>query len=238
MGLTDYGNATGAELHESVMHRSKKAQSGAGVGLTLKAEGIAAERGGRPVLAGIGFSLEAGTALSVTGPNGAGKSTLLRVIAGLLPPAAGRITLDPPDAGDPEKPVAERAHYLGHADALKGALTLREMLECAAALSGGADEGLDPAAALRRVALAHAEDLPCAYLSAGQRRRAALARLLVAPRPLWLLDEPTTALDAASQVRLTAIMADHLAGGGLIVAATHARLDLPGTRTLTLGAAA
>lgn len=210
--------------------------------LTLTVEGLAAERGGRPVFAGLDFVARAGEATAVVGRNGAGKSTLLRVLAGLLQPAAGRVALDPPDAGDPDTPVAERAHHVGHADALKAALTPREHLGFVAALLGRGTapapaDGPPPAApdeALERVALSHAADLPCGYLSAGQRRRVALARLLVARRPLWLLDEPATALDAASQAVLAEVMGEHLAGGGLIVAATHGPLGLAGVREIRL----
>ncbi len=207
--------------------------------LTLIATDVCAERGGRPVLAGVGFTLRSGEALVVTGPNGAGKSTLLRVLAGLLMPTRGSIRLDPPDHDDADTPIAERAHYVGHADALKGALTPLENLAFAAAvMAGGSRTGEAaalPAEALARVSLSHAADLPCAYLSAGQRRRVALARLLVAFRPLWLLDEPATALDARSQTLLAEIMGQHLSAGGLIIAATHAPLGLSGLRVLRLG---
>ena len=203
--------------------------------LALVVDGLAAERGGRAVFAGLSFAAQGGEALAVTGRNGAGKSTLLRVLAGLLRPSAGRIALDPPDARDPDTPVAERAHYLGHLDALKPALTPLEHLATMAALLGGTRSDVaTPEEALERVALGHAADLPCATLSAGQRRRVALARLLVAVRPLWLLDEPSTALDAASQEVLLGMMRDHLAGGGLIVAATHGPLGLDGIREIAL----
>ncbi len=205
--------------------------------LTLTVEGLAAERGGRPVFSGLAFTGRAGEALAVVGPNGAGKSTLLRILAGLLRPVAGRVALEPPDAGDPDTPVAERAHYLGHADALKAALSPRHHLDFAAALlgrPGGEGRAATPDEALERVALSHAADLPCGYLSAGQRRRVALARLIVASRPLWLLDEPATALDASAQGVLADMMRDHLAGGGLVVAATHGPLGLGAVRELRL----
>lgn len=176
--------------------------------------------------------MKGGEALLVTGPNGAGKSTFLRVLAGLLAPAAGSLTLEGAGVEQP----GQAAHYLGHAEALKGALTARENLEFWSAMLAMGDLGLDPQAALERVAMNHAPDIPVSYLSAGQRRRVAIARLLVAPRPLWLLDEPTTALDAASQARLAGLMKDHLAAGGLIVAATHGDLGLA-ARELRLGGA-
>ena len=177
------------------------------------------------MLDGIGFTLRPGEALEVTGANGAGKSTLLRALAGLAPVDEGTIVFG-------ETP-AEAAHYLGHADALKGALGVGENLAFLARLLGGG--GVEPEAALAALGLGHLVDLPAAYLSAGQRRRVALARLLVAPRPLWLLDEPTAALDAAAATSLTRMMAGHLTGGGLIVAATHAPLGLANARELRLG---
>jgi heme exporter protein A len=136
------------------------------------------------------------------------------------------------------------AHYLGHADALKGSLTVAENLAFwSAMLDGGPETGLaglarpTPLQALEQVALTHAHDLPVAYLSAGQRRRAAIGRLIVAPRPVWLLDEPTTALDTASQQRFAGLMGAHLAQGGLIIAATHADLGLANARNLQMGGA-
>ncbi len=203
--------------------------------LTLSVTELAAERGGRPIFAGLSFAVRSGEILGIAGPNGAGKSTLLRVLAGLLAPVRGGAVLDPPSAEDPEAPLAERVHYLGHADALKPALTAAENLRFARALGGPSD--VTPSEALARFGLAHAADLPCAYLSAGQRRRVALARLLVTARPLWLLDEPATALDLASQGLLATLMRDHLAKGGLIVAATHSPLGIPDVRELRLGAA-
>lgn len=202
-------------------------------GLTLTVHDLAAERGGRPVLARVGFTLAGGEALGVVGRNGAGKSTLLRALAGLLRPTAGRVALEPPDASDPDMPPSERAHYLGHADALKAALSPLDHLRFVADLYGCAG-AVEPEDALDRVALGHAADLPCGYLSAGQRRRVSLARLLVAARPLWLLDEPATALDAAAQAALAGMMREHLAGGGLIVAATHGPLGLDAPRELRL----
>jgi heme exporter protein A len=199
--------------------------------LSLQAHDLALARGGRRLAQGLSFTLKGGEALLVTGPNGAGKSTLLRVLAGLLAPASGALSLE--GAGVEAPGLA--AHYLGHAEALKGALTAQENLEFWSAMLKMGDPGLDPQAALVRVALSHAPDIPVSYLSAGQRRRVGIARLLVAPRPLWLLDEPTTALDAASQARLAALMKEHLALGGLIVAATHGDLGLP-ARELRLGA--
>jgi heme exporter protein A len=178
-------------------------------------------RGGREVFAGLTFSVEGGEALAVTGRNGAGKTTLLRLIAGLLEPAGGRLELT---GGAPDTTLAEQAHYVGHRDPLKGALSVRENLDFWYAFLGGGDAS--PASALDAVGLGALAGLPAAYLSAGQRRRLALARLLAAPRPIWLLDEPTAALDTAGQQRLAELMRKHLSGGGIIIAATHGPLGI------------
>jgi heme exporter protein A len=171
--------------------------------------------------------------LIVIGPNGAGKSSLLRTIAGLLGLSDGKLALE---GGDDELSVGEQAHYLGHADALKSALTAGENLAFWAGVLGG--DARRPAwlPALERLKLGHVADFPVRALSAGQKRRVALARLNVARRPIWLLDEPTTALDVASQTLFADIMREHLTSGGLIVAATHAPLGLENARELRLGA--
>jgi heme exporter protein A len=201
--------------------------------MRLSASSLSVERGGRIVFSDVSFAVESGQSLLVTGRNGAGKSTLLRALAGLLPLAEGRLSLTP----ESEENLAEQAHYIGHADALKGALTVVENLAFHAALLLSGRSGMEPRPALDAFGLGHLANLPAAYLSAGQRRRAALAKLLVARRPIWLLDEPTTALDAASQDLMGRIMRAHVADGGLIVAATHAALDLSSSE-LQLGAAA
>lgn len=190
------------------------------------------ERGGRQLFARLSFSLATGEALLVTGPNGAGKSSLLRAIAGFLPLGSGRVTYHGPNE---DVPAGLRAHYIGHADALKNALTAAENLDFWAAMLGAPADGPRAEAALARLALSHVADLPVAYLSAGQRRRVALARLLMAERPLWLLDEPTTALDSAAQERLADMMRGHLERGGMLIAATHSPLGLAGVRELRLG---
>jgi heme exporter protein A len=195
-------------------------------------------RGERIVFSGLSFRITAGEALILLGRNGAGKSSLLRLVAGLLRPAAGTITLD---GGDAELSIGEQAHYLGHQDALKPSLSVRENLTFWADFLGGAKPsvaGADAVAdALAAVGLGDLADLPAGYLSAGQRRRLSLARLLLVPRPLWLLDEPTAALDAAAQAGLADLMQTHLAGGGLILVATHGPLGLDGAQELRLGAA-
>ena len=199
--------------------------------MRLSANEIAIERGGRRVLSGVSFEARAGQALLVVGPNGSGKSSLLRAVAGFLPLAAGRFALE----GGAEEGIGEQAHYLGHSDALKSALTAGENLAFWADALGGDATRAAWIAALDRLGLAHVADFPVRALSAGQKRRVALARLLVAPRPIWLLDEPTTALDAAAQRQFAVVMRAHLAGGGLILAATHAPLGLDDAARLTLG---
>jgi heme exporter protein A len=209
--------------------------------MRLAGANVTIERGGRRLFSGLTFDVAAGEALIVTGPNGAGKSSLLRAIAGLVPIAAGTIALE---GGDEDQTIGQQAHYVGHADALKGPLTAAENLEFWARMLSGRDEAPAPgrqtasmrvAAALERFGMAHAAEFPVSVLSAGQRRRVALARLLGADRPLWLLDEPTSALDGAAQARLAEVMRAHLTAGGLIVAATHAPLGLA-ARALKLGA--
>jgi len=189
-------------------------------------------RGERLLARGLSFDVRAGQALVITGPNGAGKSTFLRMLAGLLPVVHGRITLEGAEA---DTPVAAQAHYLGHLNALKPALSVRENLAFWADTLGQGPAALSPAAALAAFGLAHVLDVPGGYLSTGQKRRVALARLLVAPRPLWLLDEPSAGLDAGAQAQLSAVMARHLAAGGMIVAATHVPLGLDGAGEIHLG---
>jgi heme exporter protein A len=199
--------------------------------MRLVAEGVAGERGGEPVFADVNFTLSESEALVVTGPNGSGKSTLLRIVAGLLPAAAGSIRLE---GGESDAPGPGSAcHYLGHENGMKPALSVAENLafwrdfNCAPAL--GVDE------ALERVGLETISHLPYGYLSTGQRRRIAIARLLVNRRPLWLLDEPTVGLDRRSEERFSALMAGHLREGGMIVAATHVALGLEGAKALRMG---
>jgi heme exporter protein A len=187
--------------------------------MRLSGRDVRCVRGGREVFSGLDFAASAGEALAVTGPNGSGKTSLLRMIAGLLAMAGGSIGLED---GGRELTLPEQAHYLGHRDPLKPALSVVENLAFWADFLGG--ETYDARQYLAAVGLDHAAHLPAAYLSAGQRRRLSIARLLTVRRPIWLLDEPTNALDAAGQSLFAALMRDHLARGGLIIAATHVPL--------------
>ncbi len=193
----------------------------------LRADTLAAFRGERLVFSELSFQVPRGGALLLTGPNGSGKSTLLRVLAGLLRPAAGRLLWDGADALDDLAAHGGRVGYLGHLEAIKPALTTLENLRLwadrATALS-----------ALAQARLAPLADLPARMLSAGQRRRLALARLGLRRVPLWLLDEPTLGLDAAATERMGGLLAAHRAGGGVVVAATHLPLPLPGAAGLAL----
>jgi heme exporter protein A len=203
--------------------------------LTLAGEALVCRRGGREVFSGLGFVLPSGGALAVTGRNGAGKSSLLRMIAGLLRIEGGTLSLT---GGDKDRSIGEQAHYLGHQDALKPSLSVIENLDFWSAWLGRAEPGGgDARAALGAVGLDSIATLPASYLSAGQKRRLSLARLVAIPRPIWLLDEPFSALDAAAQTALMLLMREHLARGGMIVAATHADIAIDGVRELRIGPA-
>jgi len=197
--------------------------------MRLSGNGLVCVRGGREVFSGLDFEAATGEALAVMGRNGSGKTSLLRLIAGLLIPAGGTIALN---GGNAELTLPEQCHYLGHRDALKPALSVAENLSFWADFLGG--ERFDAAESLASVGLDHAADLPAAFLSAGQRRRLSLARLLTVRRPVWLLDEPTTALDVGGQDMFGGLMRDHLGRGGMIVAATHAPLGIE-SRELRIG---
>jgi heme exporter protein A len=197
--------------------------------MRLFASALACRRGGREVFAGVNFSVASGEALTIRGRNGAGKSSLLRMVVGLLRIEEGKLALE---GGDPELTIAEQAHYLGHQDALKPSLSVVENLRFWSGFLGGSYGA--PAEPLTKVGLDAVAEFPAGYLSAGQRRRLSIARLLAVKRPIWLLDEPTSTLDDAAQERLAEFMRTHLAGGGLILAATHAALGLDGASELQL----
>lgn len=207
--------------------------------LTLAGENIGVERGGIGLVEGLSFTLERGQALVVTGSNGAGKSSLLRAIAGLLPLSGGEIRLDEDgEASD----MASACHFLGHQHGMKPALTVQENLEFWQGFSASSEivaiapnmRDMPIADALAQFQLGHVIDMPFAYLSAGQKRRASAARLLVNARPVWILDEPTSALDNAAAKDFEGLMESHLSGGGLLIAATHRPLDFAGAHQLDL----
>ncbi|MBZ9675314.1 heme ABC exporter ATP-binding protein CcmA [Mesorhizobium sp. ES1-1] len=198
--------------------------------MRLIAENLGGERGGEPVFSGVDFALAQGQALIVTGRNGSGKSTLLRVVAGLLPAAQGRLLIE--GGGEDFPTVAAACHYLGHLNAMKTALSVTENLRFWRDFSGPGLSSVDEA--LDTVGLGGIGHLPFGYLSTGQRRRAAIAKLLVSQRPLWLLDEPTSGLDKASEARFSALMTRYCEGGGMILAATHLPLGIAGAKELAM----
>ncbi len=195
--------------------------------LILSVENLTATRGYRVLFENLHLSASGGEALELRGPNGSGKSTLLRILAGLTRASEGEAAIR---VGSEEAP----RHYLGHADAIKPSETAGEQARFWARFFGRPDAAAD--AALQRMGLASRTDVPGRGLSAGQKRRLALTRLLIDPRPVWLLDEPTAALDAQGRALVDDIVADHVRGGGLVVAAMHGS-GFPGARHLDLGPA-
>lgn len=194
----------------------------------LTAERLACRRSDRLVFVDLSFAVERGGALLITGANGSGKSSLLRLIAGLIVPFAGRLAWH----GDAEQPA--RLAYVGHADAIKATLTALQNLSFWAALADPREATARARLALDAFGIARLADIPGRYLSAGQRRRVALARLLAAPARLWLLDEPTVALDTDGIARLEKQIARHRDGGGAVAVATHAPIALPDADALRL----
>lgn len=215
-------------LKLSISPKGEPNQGGRGVIETLTIEDLAIRRGERLLFSGLELAMSAGEAVALVGRNGSGKSSLLRAIAGLVRPEAGRIGFGAVDVRDAR---AEGLHLLGHQDGLKPARTAAEELGFWSRWTGGTEPLVR--IAVERLALASLLELEVRRLSAGQRRRLALARLIAAPRPLWLLDEPMSPLDAEWRARFAELMAEHLAGGGLILAAVHD--PLPGAvRTLEI----
>ncbi len=187
--------------------------------MSLSVTDLACARGPAQILAGVTFTVAAGQALILRGPNGAGKTTLLRTLAGLTPPLAGRIEADP-----------DAIAYAAHADGLKSALTVEENLRFWASVFGTHD----PAPAIEAFNLGPLLDRRAGEMSAGQKRRLSLARLLVTGRPVWCLDEPTVSLDTENVARFAAAVKSHLAQGGSAVIATHIDLGLPEAETLDI----
>lgn len=201
--------------------------------LTLVADQLTVTRGARAIIDRLSFRVAAGEALVLTGPNGSGKTTLLRAVAGLLPTVSGSVHLD---GGTAESTVGEQCHFVGHASAVKSKLTAAENIRFWCDVLGPVGGGPRPsiAAILGAFGLADLGSIPADYLSAGQRRRLGLARLLAAPRPLWLLDEPATSLDAASIAALTTVIDRHLEAGNIAIIATHQSLAIARARVLDL----
>lgn len=182
------------------------------------------------VFQGLDFNLEPGGALILIGPNGAGKSSLLRMQAGLLKPYAGSLMWDGEDALDDIDEHGAKLHYVGHHDAVKPVLTANENIRFWAELRGVQADGVERA--LEALDIKHLYDVPGSFLSAGQKRRVNLARIIAAPAPLWLLDEPTTALDKATIKRLEHAIQAHRDGGGMVVLSTHSDVVMPGAKVL------
>ncbi|MEP3277926.1 MAG: heme ABC exporter ATP-binding protein CcmA [Stappiaceae bacterium] len=202
---------------------------------TLTAQDLVCVRGGREVFRGVSFEIASGETLLIKGPNGAGKSSLLRAIAGLCRLSEGSLNFAHDAAtGEDEGSIPSQCHYFGHSDALKSALTVSENLQFWHEFMGQPAQPVTDA--LVEMGLDHLGDIPAAYLSAGQKRRLSLARLLVSHRPIWLLDEPSAALDASSEQRLLALMDNHVAQGGIILAATHLPLKVSHAKELRLEA--
>lgn len=204
--------------------------------VTLKAQDVACDRGGRRLFEGLSFSLEPGDALLVQGPNGTGKTSLMRQIAGLLPLAGGEIAAAGAETGTP---AAELCHYVGHLNGIKASLTVRENLSFwADYLQGGSGRGEfetgDVDAALDIFGLTQIAGIAAGFLSAGQKRKLALSRLFACPRPIWLLDEPSVSLDTASVARLGAAIEAHTEAGGIAIVSTHVPLGGGYTHTLDL----
>jgi len=211
--------------------------------MRLEVRDLSVHRGYEPLFKSVSFMLGAGDALILKGPNGAGKSSLLRALLGLLDTYGGQVTLSCPGRSDHVGAIGEFCHYLGHRNAMKADLSVRENLVFWQAILDGDNlqhrgglEAANTTQAAAMVGLSATLHLPFGYLSAGQQRRMALAKLLLAKRPIWVLDEPTTALDAASEALFADLVADHRAAGGLVMAATHQPLLIPGADELRLEA--
>jgi heme exporter protein A len=197
--------------------------------MKLSVDKLSVLRDSRRIFAELSFAVEAGSSLIVRGPNGAGKTTLLRVLAGLLPASTGELRVE---GGPAEASISELCHYVGHLNAIKPMLTVAENARFWQRFLGGGTPRVE--AALAAFGLAALSEIPAAYLSAGQKRRLTLARLLLAPRAIWLLDEPAAALDQEAEAALGAAVTARLADGGLVIAATHQPLDWPNARVLRL----
>jgi heme exporter protein A len=199
--------------------------------LRLNAQSLSVGRGDTILARGLTLSVASGSGLLLRGPNGAGKSTLLLTLAGLLDPIEGEVSVE----GHAEE-AGPAIHYCGHRNAVRPRMCVLDTLTFWMGINGAT--GIAPQKALDQVGLGRLARVDAGYLSAGQQRRLALARLLVSIRPVWLLDEPTAALDAEGQGLLVRLLAEHFASGGLAVIATHDAIDVPGLTAFTLGATA
>lgn len=199
--------------------------------MELKANELTCERGGRIVFRGLSLALRTGQMMQLTGPNGSGKSSLLRLVAGLNEAQSGDISLE---GGAKDLSIGQQAHYIAHQEPVKAALSVHENLAFWRDFLGGGDVE----EALEAFDLARLSSYPAGLLSAGQKRRLALARLVLVPRVLWLLDEPTVGLDTASLARFVGVMARQVENGGMIIAATHVPLGREPDVRLDLGARA
>jgi len=200
--------------------------------MKLTVENLSIERGGQEIVCDISFELAAGDALIVTGENGSGKSTTLRGVAGLLPLSCGSVTLLDETGKQFEDDMREYCHYLGHKNAMKSALSVRENLDFWQNFCGDAHLSIEEA--LDEVDLLHTIDLPYHYLSAGQKRRISIARLLVSDRPVWIMDEPTSGLDAHSVKIFTGLCHAFCKEGGILIAATHLPLGIETEKMLEI----
>ncbi|MBV9832820.1 MAG: heme ABC exporter ATP-binding protein CcmA [Alphaproteobacteria bacterium] len=199
----------------------------------LHAENLACRRGGRLVFTGLGFGLEQGEALLLTGRNGSGKSSLLRLLALLTPRLRGSLTWTGIEVTEQPDAWRQALAWLGHTDAVKSDLTVRESLSGAQILRKGKPDSLDHA--LSRFDLTTIADRPGRFLSAGQRRRAALARVMLSGAPIWLLDEPASGLDEPSRAALHFTLREHMKSGGLAVISTHGDIHIPNAHPIDLG---
>ena len=203
--------------------------------MRLIAENLSARRGEDLIFRGVSFALSGGESLVLTGKNGSGKSTLLRVVAGLLRPESGTVTWQE-DTAEKGMRVAEACHYLGHRNAMKAELSVHENLTFWQQFFGHSPQGksLPVDEAADAVGLSDITHLPFGYLSAGQQRRMAFAKLLVSFRPVWILDEPTAALDVSAERVFTGLIESHLRNGGILIAATHQPLGLENAQELQM----
>ncbi len=219
-------------MSENLPHHTENAATSS---VVLECRDLCVERGGRRVLEGISLALVEGQALIVRGANGAGKSTLLRTLAGFITPVSGTLTWRDENALDNRAALQDQVHYLGHQDPIKLVLSVHDNLSIWTGILGD-DCNID--GALEWFGLAHLANTPARYLSAGQRRRLALARMVAIQRPLWLLDEPSVSLDRLAAGQLEILIDNHRKTGGIVVVATHGEIDIDRAHTITLEAQA